>query len=197
MTKEESVKSIILNGALGEDPTLDRVQQVLTRELTGMDWEVTDLILRQVEIATCVGCFGCWIRTPGLCIIDDAARDVARAMAQSNLVVYLSPVTFGGYSSELKKVLDRNICHILPFFTRIDGEVHHKPRYTHYPRLLGVGTLDRADAECERIFTTLVERNAINMHAPAHAAAVVYEDQSDEAIAQRLCRLFDAVEVSA
>lgn len=191
------MKSMILNGALGEDPTLDRMQQLLTRELAGMGWEVTPLVLREVEVATCVGCFGCWVRTPGLCIIDDAAREISRAMAQSDLIVYLTPVTFGGYSSELKKVLDRNICHILPFFTRIDGEVHHKPRYTRYPRLIGVGTLDEADAECECIFTTLVERNAINMHAPAHAAGVVYEDQADEAIAQRMRRLFDAVEVSA
>jgi len=42
-----------------------------------------------------------------------------------------------------------------------------------------VGVLPHPDEESERIFKTLIGRNAINMHNPAHAACVVYEDQSD------------------
>lgn len=51
---------------------------------------------------------------------------------------------------------------------KIEGEVHHKPRYERYPRLMGVGVLPQPDEESERIFTTLVSRNAINLHALAH-----------------------------
>jgi len=119
---------------------------------------------------------------PGGCLIDDAAREVSRKMIGSDLVVYVTPITFGGYSSELKKALDRSIGLISPFFTRINGEVHHRKRYAQAPKLLGVGIVHEPDEESERIFKTLIGRNAINMHNPAHAACVVYEDQSDHEI---------------
>jgi len=99
-------------------------------------------------------------------------------MIQSHLVVYLTPITFGGYSSDLKKVLDRSIGLISPFFTRINGEVHHRKRYAQAPKLLGVGIAHEPVGEGARIFKALIERNAINMHNEAHAACVVSEDQS-------------------
>jgi len=145
----------------------------------------------------CAGCFGCWVQTPGVCLIDDAARDIARAVIQSDLVIYLTPVTFGGYSSELKKVLDRLICLILPFFTQIDGEVHHQPRYERYPRLLGLGLLPRPDDEAAEVFSRLVARNAINLHAPAHAAGVVNERQDAEALRLKIQELLKTLEVAA
>lgn len=74
-----------------------------------MGWEVEPFILHDMEIHHW-GCFGCWVQTPGVCVIDDAGRDVARAVIQSDLAVFLIPVTFGGYSSELKKAVDRLIC---------------------------------------------------------------------------------------
>jgi multimeric flavodoxin WrbA len=120
------------------------------------------------------------VQTPGECLIDDRAREIARAYVGSDVVVFFTPVTFGGYSSELKKALDRIICVVSPFFARIDGEVHHEPRYRRYPRLLAVGVQPRPDRESEEIFTTLVARSAINMHAPKHAAAVFDPTHSGE-----------------
>lgn len=135
------------------------------------------------------------MQTPGVCVIDDAGRDVARAFIQSDLVIFLTPVAFGGYSSELKKAVNRLICVLSPFFVKIEGEVHHRPRYERYPRLVGVGVLPQADAESERIFTTLVGRNAINMHAPAHAGGVVLSSQGADEIRERIQALFATVEV--
>jgi hypothetical protein len=149
---------------------------MLRAELEDRAWEVTTYPLREMDIRHCLGCFGCWIKTPGVCVINDAARDLAPAVLHSDLVIYFTPLTFGGYSSELKKALDRLICLIAPDFMLVDGEVHHKPRYERYPRLLGVGLADRADPESERIFRTLIERNAINMHSPARVSGVVHSE---------------------
>lgn len=38
-----------------------------------------------------------------------------------------------------KKGLDRLIGLVSPFFTKIAGETHHRPRYDRYPALLAVG----------------------------------------------------------
>jgi hypothetical protein len=47
-------------------------------------------------------------------------------------------------------MLDRQICLILPFFTKIHGEVHHEARYQRNGNLLGVGVLPKPDEESER-----------------------------------------------
>jgi hypothetical protein len=137
------------------------------RSLEERGWTVLTHALRELDVAPCRGCFACWVKTPGVCIIDDMGREIAKAVVQSDLVVYITPVTFGGYSSVLKKAVDRLIPLILPYFRLIDGEVHHVKRYERYPRLLGLGIAERADTESERVFRTVVERNGINMHAPS------------------------------
>lgn len=192
------MKAVVLDGSRENGGALDGVREIIVDELAGMGWEVEPLILRDLEIHHCLGCFGCWLQTPGTCVIDDAGRDVARKYIQSDLAVLLTPVTFGGYSSELKKSIDRFACPILaPFFTRIAGEVHHKPRYERYPRLMGVGLLPQADDEdeAEQIFATLVSRNALNLHAPAHAAGVALGDQGADEIRVEIQALLKAVEV--
>ncbi|MCB0207083.1 MAG: flavodoxin family protein, partial [Anaerolineae bacterium] len=80
------------------------------------------------------------------------------------------------------KAVDRSICLISPFFTRIDGEVHHQRRYDHYPAMLAIGILPEQNPEQEAIFTMLVERHAINLHAPQHATLVVMRSQDEQTL---------------
>ena len=190
------MNTVILDGSVDHDPWLDQAREALLDELGGLGWQTEVLPLREMEIGHCLGCFGCWIQTPGECLIDDAGRDVARAMIQSDLVVYLTPVTFGGYSSALKKALDRSICLVSPFFTQIDGEVHHRPRYARYPRCIGVGVLPEPDAESEAIFAQLVARNALNLHTPAHAAGVCTGENGTDGMRARVRTLLQTVEVT-
>ena len=100
----------------------------------------------------------------------------------SDLTIYLTPITFGGYSSALKKAVDRAICLVSPFFTHIDGEVHHHARYAHYPALVGVGVLPAPHPDQEQIFRTMIGRNAINLHAPEHDSMVLYRSQAPAAV---------------
>jgi hypothetical protein len=186
----------ILNGALPGDNFVDSLPDMLAAQLAGQGHPVRTWTLREEKIAFCLGCFECWTKYPGLCRIDDTGREVTESIINSDLVIYLTPVTFGSYSSELKKALDRSICLIMPFFTRIDGEVHHLPRYERYPRLLGLGVLAGPDPEQERIFATLLDRNAINMHAPANAAGFVYRSQGMENLTTNLERLLQEINLA-
>jgi multimeric flavodoxin WrbA len=171
------MKTALLNGAPAGDSFVDDVAAGLQNTLQAAGGEVTLWTLRQEKIAYCLGCFECWTKTPGECRIADAGRQVAASIIRSDLVIYLTPVTFGGYSSELKKAVDRSICLISPFFTRIDGEVHHYARYRRYPALIGVGVLPAPHTEQEHIFHNLLGRNATNMHAPMHDSLVIYRNQ--------------------
>lgn len=182
------MKVLILDGALPGDAAVPAIAQRLQQVLATIGWNTEIVALREQRIAYCLGCFDCWTKMPGLCKIDDDGRTVTAAMLASDLVAYLTPLTFGGYSSELKKALDRSICLVSPFFTHIDGEVHHKPRYDHYPAILGVGVSAAPNDVQTAIFARLIERNALNLHAPAHAALVVPSDAPAPTIGQALHR---------
>ena len=64
------------------------------------------------------------------------------------------------------------------------GEVHHKKRYTRYPRVLALGWLERRTVDEEDLFQAVVHRNAINMHAPK-ALADVFESSEDHETMKR------------
>ena len=137
------------------------------------NWQTETLRPGAMEIASCRGCFHCWVKTPGICVIPDEGRSVAEACMRSDVVVLITPVTFGGYSPPIKKTLDRLIPILSPFFMKIRGEIHHKPRYAKYPSLIGIGLLEKEDDEEAALFSQIVGRNAINMHAPWHRAFVL------------------------
>ncbi len=187
------MKAIILDGSRKGENSLEFARQVVGEELTRQGWEVDPFPLREMEIRGCVGDFACWVQTPGTCLINDPARDVARGIMQSDLVVALTPVTFGGYSSELKKALDRIICIVSPHFMKIQGEVHHKPRYAQYPPVMGVGWLPGPDEESEGIFKTLVSRNALNLHSRAHVAGVLLGSEAPNCIREKIRAMLDAL----
>ena len=191
------MRAVILDGSRNGLEAEASAREMLIGELEDQAWTVTTYPLREMEIRHCLGCFGCWVKTPGECVIDDAARDLAPAVLRSDMVIYYTPVTFGGYSSELKKALDRVICLVAPDFMTIDGEVHHKPRYERYPRLLGVGLLDSADPESEGIFRTLIERNAINMHSAAQVSGVVHSEFGSASMRDEVRQLLQAAGVGS
>jgi len=186
------MRALVLDGSREGDDAAAAARSALLDALAGRDWQADALELRGMEIAPCMGCFGCWQRTPGICVIDDAGRQVARRAARCDLLIFFTRLTFGGYSSELKKAVDRLIPNISPFFTKVGGEVHHRLRYSSAPRLLAVGLAAAPDEEAEGIFRTLVERNAVNMHSPARAAAIVYDGRPSDALGAAL----DALEAA-
>ncbi|MBE0448996.1 MAG: flavodoxin family protein [Actinobacteria bacterium] len=187
------MRILVLDGLRQSDAYIEPICGVAIDELRAKGWEADSIALRGIDVDHCRGCFKCWAKTPGICIINDAMRDIANRVVQSDVVLLVTPVTFGGYSSEPKKAMDRLIPLISPFFTTIGGEVHHKPRYEKYPALLGIGILGKSDKESERTFKTLVGRNAINLHSPRWDAEVLISDQKQETVRERIRTLFAKV----
>ncbi len=189
------MKVLLLNGAKEQDRTAKLVNTVLQDVLGKNSHNIRAINLRDIEIASCLGCFGCWVKTPGKCVIDDEGRKVAEAVVQSDLVITVTPITFGGYSYELKKAIDRLIPIISPFFKKIKGEVHHKRRYERYPNYINFGILSEMDDEMANTFRDLVTRNAINMHNPISLSSILLRDQSDREIKLEIRKILQKVGV--
>jgi len=163
----------ILDGTNSDDPFAKRVRDRLVEAYQGFEHRVILHQMDQIKLAHCIGCFGCWVETPGECIHRDAGRKIARDIINSDAVVLLSPVVFGGYSASLKRMVDRLIPLIHPNMMMRCGEVHHRPRYSRYPRMVGIGLQAEYDEKSARIFKILAGRNAINFHCPSYAAEVL------------------------
>ena len=176
------MKAVILDGSNKNDLTGQHVSDALIAELESRGWEIEHVQLCETKIGNCAGDFFCWIRNPGLCNVNDANRLIAESIANSQLMVYLTPITFGGYSSNLKKMVDHQIQNVLPFFKQVNGETHHQPRYPAYPDFLAIGWMDQPDAQTESIFRHLTYRNAINFYAKRSIAGVVLANQNESQI---------------
>ena len=121
--------AVILDGAASGDKDLSPILNVLSHVLKADGAQVESFPLRETKLAHCLGCFGCWVKTPGMCVEADAGREIAKAVIRSDVTVLFTPVTFGGYSPALKKMVDRFVQLASPFFQMDHGEVHHPPRY--------------------------------------------------------------------
>ncbi len=183
------MKIVILDGRREGDacPVFD----ILLDALQSREADVQTFRLHDIKMGSCIGCFGCWLKTPGICVEADEGRDIAQAVLRSDTTILIGPVTFGGYSSEIKKAQDRWIPLILPDFGLFHGEVHHKPRYARYPRLIGIGIQSRANDEEAHLFKVLVGRNALNFHAPSYAADVVQATDSEASQHAQIQRILE------
>ena len=177
---------LILNGMLENDSFLQKVNNRISEELHNKGLQGESIILRDKEIKPCLGCFKCWVQTPGICVIDDYGREVAKKMAQSDILFYLTSIQFGGYSSELKKALDRSIGLLMPFFRVFHEEIHHETRYDKYPNMIVYGVLDEPNKEQEEIFTELVQRNSLNNFAPEFNSQIIYKSDNDSTITSKI-----------
>lgn len=87
------------------------------------------IISNKLNIHHCIGCFGCWIKKPGQCIIKDDITFLGSKFAQADELIFITKCTYGGYSPFIKNVLERSISYLLPYFTIRQSEIHHKIRY--------------------------------------------------------------------
>jgi multimeric flavodoxin WrbA len=175
-------RAIVLDGSRKDDREASIAGEMLHSELERKGVKFTHWTLRDIEIAPCIGCFTCWTKTPGICAFDDEHRKICADIARSDLIVLITPISFGGYSSDLKKGLDRFIPVLLPFFRKFNGETHHPSRSGNGWNLLGIGTLPLNDEEKETIFRDLVKRNSLNMHSQNTSSAVLYKGSNETEI---------------
>ena len=141
--------------------------------------------LSSCRIAHCVGCFGCWTKTPGRCVIRDDAVRIYPVIAKSERVLYVSRVKYGGYDSPMKTMLARAVPVRRAVIGVLGGGTHHVQRAVEPKRavILAYGTTSDEERE---IFRALVARNAKNMNFLSYEIRFVTEDEVDQAAAQEV-----------
>lgn len=172
------MKALILNG--DDEASAGGVLGLLRAALNARGWECEVIHLRGMDIRPCTGCFGCWVRTPGRCLQRDDADAVLQAQVRSGLLAFVSSIRWGSYSPELKKMMERSIPILLPFFERYQGETHHSMRYPRQPKFIAIGISSNPSGGDEAVFRKSTARNLLNFRSPAAGIAVLDRNRPEE-----------------
>ncbi|MDF2906952.1 MAG: hypothetical protein K0R34_2273 [Herbinix sp.] len=86
-------------------------------------------------IKNCIGCFGCWVKTPGQCIIKDGYETMGANLGKTKELIIISKMNYGGFSPFVKNVFDRSISYLHAYFQIRNNEMHHRQRYDNVIRL--------------------------------------------------------------
>lgn len=156
------MKITILNGN-PEPSAFDAYLVQLKTRLESEGHHMSQLDLRDLTLRHCIGCWGCWVKTPGVCINRDASLEMDQAVINADFVLWAAPLKMGFPSELLKRANDKHLPLIHPYMVVDHGEAHHLKRYDHSPRL---GLLLEKEATTDnrdlQIVTDIYCRTALN-----------------------------------
>lgn len=116
-------------------------------------------------IRHCIGCFGCWIKTPGECVIKDVYSRTGCDLGKCDELIMISKCLYGGFSEFVKMVQDRAISYVRGDFDIVGNEMRHRRRYLNNIKITalfyGEDITDGEKYTAERI----VKANAKNFYA--------------------------------
>ena len=94
------------------------------------------LYLRDYKIKHCLGCYGCWVQTPGRCVQkDDMTEVLFDKYLQADLVVLASPIYHATMNARMKLFVERTLPMMDPL--KEMGEAGGSPhRFDKMPRVV-------------------------------------------------------------
>lgn len=112
----------------------------------------------------CIGCFSCWIKHPKKCIYKDKYSNLVDMLSKAEELIVISKNRYGCYSNNVKRVIERLIGYVLPYFRIKDKTLRHVPRYNTTLKITTMfyGNIDDNDKKC---LLNLVKANSINLDA--------------------------------
>lgn len=156
------MKITILNGN-PQDSAFDTYIKQTQALLEEKGNQVTHILLRDLPLKYCTGCWGCWVKTPGKCQSDSASQEMDEAIINSDFLLWAAPLKMGYPSELLKMAMDKHLPLIHPYMEVAQFEAHHLKRYAKYPRIGLVVEKEASTDELDlKIVTHLFQRTALN-----------------------------------
>lgn len=125
----------------------------------------TTVISDDGTIHNCIGCFGCWIKTPGMCVLKDSYNNMGELLSKCDELIIISRCIYGSYSPFIRNVLDRSISYLLPYFEGKNGETNHQNRYKNHFTLTVHFYGDNITIAEKETAMGLVTANGVNFHS--------------------------------
>ncbi len=141
------------------------------------DYNGWDVVSDSGQIRPCSGCFCCWHKMPGQCVVRDGYENMGARIHRTDEITVISRYTFGGFSGFVKNVFDRSLGYVLPQFEIIGGESHHKKRYDEdkpFTFIFYGPTLSEEEKDSARRYV-----QAVCTNIRGHVKDVVFRERGD------------------
>lgn len=115
--------------------------------------------LNNITYHRCTGGHECFKKN-GECYFNDDMKLISRWINHCQLIIFVTKVKYGSFDIPFKKMLERMIVNIEPFYSVVEGESCHLSLSQLNKRLLVIGYGD-IDEEEKDIFKNLIEDSAV------------------------------------
>ncbi len=96
----------------------------------------TELVhIRKLHIEPCMGCYTCWVRSPGVCAHKDDMAAVLEEYSKADMVIFGTPLYHFSMTGLMKNFVDRTLPRLEPWLVphaRLQGVTGH-PERVHKP----------------------------------------------------------------
>ncbi|MDO5435613.1 MAG: flavodoxin family protein, partial [Clostridia bacterium] len=122
-------KILVLNGSPKKKSDTFRLTEAFLKGFNAEGEHTVNIVnVIEQQIAPCRGCFGCWAKEEGHCVINDDQNAILDLYRDADLIVWSFPLYCYGMPSHLKAVLDRTIPLVkMKMMQEADGTVRHEP----------------------------------------------------------------------
>ena len=98
--------------------------------LDGAGWSDAVIVdAAKAKVSACLGCFACWNKTPGKCVISDDMADILPKIIAADVIVWSFPLYYFSVPGALKNLIDRQLPLNLPFMAAESEIGGHPARY--------------------------------------------------------------------
>jgi len=127
--EKTQMKVLVLNGSPKVKSDTFRLTDAFLRGMNrNGKHDVHVIHVREKQIAPCRGCFGCWQRGDGHCVIRDDQNAILDLYREADVIIWSFPLYCYGMPSPLKALLDRTIPLVRMNMVQLpDGTVRHEP----------------------------------------------------------------------
>ncbi len=138
---EKKMKILAIQGS--PRPKVSNTEVLLQQFLQGAQSqgaETETIYLKEKDIHSCVGCYTCWAKTPGVCVFKDDMPELLEKVKGCDILVYATPLYNYNMTSLLKAFQERLLPLLDPHLIKMGEIYRHPQRYKMNRKMVLIST---------------------------------------------------------